>query len=147
MNALKSYRLWAILAAVFQFLTGLIHGLSFFAEQQPANETEKQLMDLFVGYKQDLGAGYQRSAAELFIAVSACLTLLYLFGGMINWYLLRKKVSSDLMTGLLNIQVVVYGVSFAVMLFFAFLPPIVLTGLVFTLLFISAIVIRSQKTS
>jgi hypothetical protein len=145
MNRIKSFRFWLSIACVVQILTGVIHSASFFVESQPANETEKQLLDLFENYKQDLGAGYSRSTAELFTAVSACFALLYVFGGLLNWYLLRKRASRDLISGLLLIQVLVYGVAFVVMLNFAFLPPIILTGLVFLLLLTSKVADTIQK--
>lgn len=127
---------------MFQFITGLLHGLSFFAEPQPANDTERQLQELLNNYKSDMGAGFHRSVGELFISISACFTLLFLFGGLINWYLLRKKVSNDLLSGMVSIQVIIFGICFVVMLLFAFLPPIVLSGMVFLTLLLGWVTIR-----
>lgn len=115
----------------FQFLTALFHSLSFLAEPTATNETEKQLIDLFTNYKQDLGAGFSRSTFDLFTGLSACFALICLLGGWINVYFLRKKLESSLFKGLLFIEMVVFGVVFLVMIFYTFLPPIVLTGLIF----------------
>jgi hypothetical protein len=57
-----------------------------------------------------------------------------LLGGLTIAYCLKKKVTTDILKGIVRIQVVIFGMTFAVMLIFTFLPPIVLTGLVFLLL-------------
>lgn len=118
----------------FQFLTAFIHSLSFFAKPDPSdatNETEKQLIDLFVNYNQDLGAGFSRSTYDLFTGLSACFTLICILGGWVNLYFLRKKLNSSLFRGLLFIEMVVFGVVFLVMILYTFLPPIALSGLIF----------------
>ncbi|MDZ4710194.1 MAG: hypothetical protein SH818_17475 [Saprospiraceae bacterium] len=116
----------------FQFLAAFLHSLSFLGKPAATNETEKQLIDLFTNYKQDLGAGFSRSTYDLFTGLSACFPLICVLGGWINLYFLRKKLDSSLFRGLLFIEMVVFGVLFAVMITFTFLPPIVVTGLIFS---------------
>lgn len=88
---LKSYRFWLWLAVVVLLLNALIHSLTLFVEPVPQNETERQLLSLLVSYKQNFGAGFQRSMKEIFIALSACFSLLCLLGGLTLMYLLRKQ--------------------------------------------------------
>ncbi|HEX2683553.1 MAG TPA: hypothetical protein VHL77_06455 [Ferruginibacter sp.] len=68
---------------------------------------------------------------ELFTAVSLCFTLICIFGALINWYFKRKKLDAGLWKGLLLIQMIIFGAMFIAMSVFAFLPPIVCTGLIF----------------
>lgn len=72
-----------------QFLTAFFHSLSFFTSPVSANETEKQLIDLFTNYKQDLGMGFNRSMYDLFRGLSACFTLICILGGWVNLYFLK----------------------------------------------------------
>jgi hypothetical protein len=131
---LKRYSSWLWTAVVFQFLTAAIHSLSFFRRPIPQNETERQLFDLMMTYRRDLGGGFQPTMENLFTALSACFPILCLLGGLTIAYCLKKKVTTDILKGIVRIQVVIFGMTFAVMLIFTFLPPIVLTGLVFLLL-------------
>lgn len=114
-----------------QFLTAFFHSLSLFTTPVSTNETEKQLIDLFTNYKQDLGMGFNRSMYDLFKGLSTCFSLICILGGWINLYFLKNDLGAQLWKGLLNIEIVVFGTLFLVMLFFTFLPPIVLTGLIF----------------
>ncbi|HNL39656.1 MAG TPA: hypothetical protein PKL15_00445 [Saprospiraceae bacterium] len=127
---LKSYTFWLKTASVILILTACIHSLSLFNDPVPANDTEKQLIDLMGNYKMDLGAGFQPTMSDLFTSMSVCFSMLYLFGGLLNLYLLRKKAGADLLSGVIRIETLIYGVTFVVFLCFTFLPPIVLAGLV-----------------
>ena len=141
---LKRYTFWLWIAVVFQLLTALAHSLSFFVTPQPLNESERQLIDLMTNYKLDMGAGFHRSTNNLFMALSACFPLLYLFGGLTNIYLLKKRVEVGLLRGFLVIQIVVFGITFGVMVLLTFLPPITLTGLVFLFLAIAFFTLPKQ---
>lgn len=133
----KRYTFWLWVAVVLQLLTGATHSLSFFVKPIPTSETERQLLELMANYRLDMGAGIHRSMHQLFTALSACFPLLYLLAALNNIYLLRKRVDTSLVKGLVAIQIVVLGICFGVMALFTFLPPIVLTGLVFMTLSIS----------
>lgn len=116
--------------AILQLLSAFFHSLSFFAEQKATNASEQQLMDL-MQVKTDMGAGFTPSMHDLFIGLSSCFTMLYAFGGWLLIYLKRKHTTADLLKGVLGIYTIVFGVAFVIMYRFTFLPPIVLTGLVF----------------
>lgn len=142
---LKVYTFWLKSAIVLQLLTAGIHALSFLAEQTPENETEKQLLDLMRNYKLNMGAGYSPSTMEMFLALSSCFSLLYLLGGLINLQLVRIRLNQESFKGILNINILVFGVAFVIMYFFTFLPPIILTGLTFLLLVIARITINKSQ--
>ncbi len=135
---LSNFKIWFKTAIVLQWMTAAIHSLSFFNDPVAKNETEKTLIDLMRNYRQDL-AGSSVSMEELMIALSACFSLLYLFGGLLNWHLLRHATSRAFVTGALWINLLVFGICFAVMAVFTFLPPIVLTGAVFFFLALAQI--------
>jgi hypothetical protein len=141
---LKRYTFWLWLAVVFLFLTGLIHSIGLFISPAPANETERQMLDLMMTYKLDLGAGFHKSMWSLFTALSSCFTFLCLLGGLNIAYLLKKKVAPGILKGIVRIHVLVFGVCFVVMVIFTFLPPIVLTGLVVLFLAIGLFTIPSE---
>lgn len=145
---LKSYRFWLWTAAVLLLLTALIHASTLFIEPTAQNETERQLLALLVGYKQDFGAGFHRSMKEIFIALSACFSLVCLLGGLTLAYLARAKSDVRELRGVVGIHVLVFGLCFGVMAVFAFLPPIVLTGLIFFSLLLAYFLFpRAQETS
>ena len=127
----RRHTFWLWLAVVFQLLNALGHSLSFLITQVPANETERQLLELMGTYRLDMGAGFRRTTHQLFTAVSACFSLFYLLGGLNNIYCLKTRVDARVLRALLAIQVIVFGIAFGVIVVFAFPPPIVLSGLVF----------------
>ena len=136
---------WIISVAIVQLLTGCIHGLSLFGKFQGQNDTERQLIELMYGYKFNMGAGIERSMADLFVASNSCFTLLYLFGGSLNLYLLRNPILIQTWRGLLIIQILFFGTCFAVNFFLTFLPPAVLTAAVFLLLIIALLLLRPAE--
>src|SRR4029078_1833025 len=105
-----------------------------FVELPPKNETEKQLFTLMDTYKFDFGAGFHRTMGELLFALSDCFCLVCLLGSLLNWYLLRKKLPAQTMEGVININLVVFGILLVLTIMFAFLLPIVQSGLIFLFL-------------
>ena len=128
-------------------LTALIHTTTLFVEPAAQNETERQLLALLVGYKQDFGAGFQRSMKEIFIALSACFSLVCLLGGLTLGFLLRKESDLRILKGVIGIHALVFGICFGVMAAFTFLPPIVLTGLTFISLLIAYFLTPQLQTA
>src|SRR6266480_552530 len=107
---LKRYTFWLWLAVVFLFLNGLIHSIGLFIGLAPTNETERQMLDLMMNYKLDLGAGFHKSMWNLFTALSSCFTFLCLLGGLNISYLLKKKVAPGILKVIVRIHVLVFGV-------------------------------------
>lgn len=138
----KKFSFWIWGAIVTQLLTAAFHSLSFFAKQEAANESEKQLLDITGNYKADLGMGFHRTFAELFTGLSLCFTLICLFGALINWYFKKRNLPAELWKGFLLIQMIIYGAVFAAMLAFTFFPPIVCTGLIFVFVTTSYLTVK-----
>ena len=126
------------------FLTAAVHSLSLFVSPTPENEAERMLHQLFTTYQKDLGGGFHRTFSDLFTALSSCFSFVCLLGGLINAYLLKKKVSAEILRGITLINVIVFGGIFAVMAFFTFLPPIILTGLILVTLLAGYFTLRSE---
>jgi len=138
---MQKYSKWLTTAAVLQLIAAIIHAITLFITQLPANETEKQLFTLMDTYRFDFGAGFRRTMGELIVALSACFSLLCLLGGLLNWYLVRKKAEPEIVRGVITINLIVFGVLFGLTVTFAFLLPIILAGLIFLFLSFSRIAI------
>jgi hypothetical protein len=136
---LKRYTFWTKAAIILQFLTAGVHSLSFFVQPELSNDTERQLHELMHNYHEDMGAGFHRTVWDLFTALSACYPLLCVLGGLTLWYLLWRSAPPALMKGILGIHAFVFGIATVVMFVFAFLPPIVLTGLIFITLAVGCV--------
>ena len=131
---LQRHTFWLKTAAVLQILTATVHSLSFLQKMSGTNDTEKQLIDLFVNYKMDMGYGFHPSMYNLFNSMSACFALLYLFGGITTLFLVNKNLSAETMKGWTGICTLIFGAAFLIILLLAFLPPIIFTGMVFVCL-------------
>jgi hypothetical protein len=142
---MKKYSTWLKAAAIVQFINVIIHVPSLFITPAPNNETEKQLFTLMDTYQFDLGAGYHRTMSELTLVFSACLCLVCLLGGLLNWYLLRKKTEPEIMKGVIIINLVVFGVLSGLTIIFTFLLPIISIGLI--VLFLSLSLFTISKNS
>jgi hypothetical protein len=134
---MKNYIIWLKTAAILQFITAIIHAITLFVSLPPNNETEKQLFTLLDTYKFDFGAGFHRTMGELTLALSACFSLVCLLGGLLSWYLLRKKTEPQVMKGVITINLLVFGICFVLIARFAFLMPIILMGLIVLFLILS----------
>lgn len=130
---------------VLLFLTALIHTSTFFIQPSPQNETERQLLNLLANYRQDFGAGFQRTMKDIFIALSACFSLVSLLGGLTLCYLARRDVDDGILKGIVGVHVLVFGICFGIMAAFTFLPPIVLTGLIFLSLLVTYLLIPRRQ--
>lgn len=136
---MRNYKTWFRTAAILQLITACVHALSFLNDPQPTNETEKTLFDLMHNYRSNL-AGSMVSMEELLTALSSCFSFVYLFGGLINFWLLRKTQDETVLGGVLVINLIIFGPLFAIMAVYTFPPPILFTGLVFFFLLLSAVI-------
>ena len=127
----KKFSFWIWATIEMQLLTAGFHSLSFFAEPQAKNDTEKQLVDLVTNYKPDAGMGFHPSFHDLFTGISISFTLLFIFGALLNIYFKRNELQAELWRGFLLIETLVFGAVFAANAFFTFAPPIICTGLIF----------------
>lgn len=141
---MKKYPTWLKTAAIFQFIAAIMHAITLFVKLPANNETEKQLFALMDGYKFDLGAGFHRTMGELLFVLSACYCLVCLLGGLLNWYLLQKKVAPQIMKGVININLIVFGILLGLTLGFAFLIPVILSVLIFVPLIFSRFTVKAD---
>jgi hypothetical protein len=142
---MKKYTTWLKTAAIFQFINVIIHITSFFITPAPNNETEKQLFTLMDTYQFDLGAGFHRTMSELTLVFSACLGLVCLLGGLLNWHLLRKKIGPEIMKGVIIINLIVFGILSGLTITFTFLLPIISIGLIVLFLILSLFTISKNS--
>src|SRR5260370_26079883 len=76
--------------AVALLIIGVVHSISFFQKLLPANDTEKQLLDLMSNYKFNL-AGSFRSMDSLLTGFSMCFMLAALAFGGFDLLVLRER--------------------------------------------------------
>lgn len=138
---LKRHTFWLWTAVVLLLLNACFHTLSLFISLEPQNGTERQLIELMDTYRLGMGAGFRPTMGNLFTALSSCFSLLCLLGGLTNLLLLRKRAPARLLKGIVGIHLLVFGACFAMMAFFTFLLPIIVTGLIFIAFLISYVLI------
>ncbi len=139
---MKKYTSWVTLAAVLQLVTAGLHSLSFINDPIGNNETERQLITLMKSYKMDLGNGFTPTMENIMTSNSISFVLLFVSGGVINLYLL-KKVDASILKGVILTNVIIFGICFLTMCIFTFLPPIICTGLILIALLISMLKIKA----
>ena len=138
---------WLWVAAVLQLLAATVHSVGLFVQLPAANETEAQMMKLMSTYKMQMGQGFEPTMDNLFLSMSVCFTLLCLLGGLINLMLLRRNADHAVITGIVGIEVLIFGVAVVVMAINTFLLPIASTGLIFTSLLIACILAGRVPTN
>jgi hypothetical protein len=91
-NAEKWGRRFFRTGAMVLLLAGLVHSLSFFVKQTPANDTEAQLLGLMANYKFNL-MGSVRSMDELMRGFSVAFMLAALVTGTLGLALSGEQVA------------------------------------------------------
>ena len=142
---MKKYTTWLKAAAIFQFINVIIHITSFFITPAPNNETEKQLFTLMDTYKFDLGTGFHQTISDMILVFSACLCLVCLLGGLLNWYLIRKRIEPEIMKGVIIINLIVFGILSVLTIAFTFLMPIISIGLIVLFLILSLFTVSKSS--
>lgn len=144
---LRRYTFWLTAAVLFQLLTALLHSLALFFTPAPENDTERQIFALLTTYRKDMGGGFAPTIASLTTALSSCFSFVCLLGGLTLGYLLWKHTEPNVMKGIIGINLIVFGAIFAVMAVFTFLPPIILTGLIFVNLLAAYLVVPNVEAA
>jgi len=85
-------RRFFISGAVALLIVGLVHSLSFFEKQVPANDTERQLLDLMANYRLNL-MGSMRSMNNLLRGFSISFMLAALVMGAVDLVVCRERES------------------------------------------------------
>ena len=128
---LKRFSFWLWTASILQLLSAALHSVSFFVDNPPANDTEKQLDMLMKTYKLNLGAGFSPTMADLMNSLSMGFMLLFVLAGVSNIYLWKQKIPVKTMKGVMAVNSLVFGACFLYAFTHAFIIPVVCTGLVF----------------
>ena len=119
--------------AAFLVILGLVHSLSLFEKPVPANNTERQLLDLLANYKFSL-MGSARSMADLMYGFSFAFMLAALGLGTIDLVVSGER--SELLKRVAGINVIWLAAMTAVSLRYFFAAPTSFLGaglLIFTL--------------
>jgi ABC-type siderophore export system fused ATPase/permease subunit len=132
---LRRYTFWLAAAVLFQLITAVVHFISLFIRPVPEDETELQLLTMLASYQKNLGAGFLRTYSDLLTAMSSCFAFLCLL------------VEPAVMKGVIAINVGIFGAAFVVMAVFTFLPPIILTGLIFVNLLAAYLVVPKIESA
>ncbi len=88
--------------AVALLILGAVHSISFFQKLLPANDTEKQLLNLMSNYKFNL-AGSFRSMDDLMTGFSVCFMLAAFAFGAFDFSLSRERAGLLKRVALMNI--------------------------------------------
>jgi hypothetical protein len=141
---MRSYKTWWWTAVVFQWITASFYPFSLLIDAKPANETEKQLFNLMQNYPYNMG-GMEVTMQNLFTALGACFSLLYFFGAILNYRLLQRGADETLLRVVLQTNLLIFGICFAVMATRTYPAPIILTGLVFLFLAVAILLIPKLR--
>lgn len=106
--------------AVWLLLLGLVHGLSLLQKMIPANDTERQLLDLMVHYKFNV-MGSMRSMNDFLRGFSISFMLAPLAMGAVDLALCRERVS--LLRRMALVNIVWLAAQTAVTLRYFFIAP------------------------
>ncbi|HEY1471502.1 MAG TPA: hypothetical protein VGF61_20860 [Candidatus Acidoferrum sp.] len=106
--------------AVWLLILAAVHSISLFRHQVPANETEKQLLDLMSGYKFNL-MGSLRSMADFTRGFSIAFMLAPLAFGLLDLLLSRER--AGLLKRVALVQVIWLAAMIAVSLRYFFAIP------------------------
>jgi hypothetical protein len=120
-------------AAILQILVGIGHVTGHFAMPRPANDTERQLIEMMSSYEKDV-AGGKMSILESYDGLNLCYALFFLLVGVLN--LTLKKNSGILIRPASLINAMAMGSGAIISLIYFFWIPVLyfgLTGIFFTL--------------
>jgi len=143
---MKKTTTWIKFAIAFQLVKATLHSLSFFNEPLPANESESQLIQLMTTLHFNFGAGFTPTMQDLMNSFSISFSLLLIFGGALNWFLLLKNADPHLFKGVILMQVLIYGLCLVAMYILTFLIPVICIALIFIALLITYFTMPTYST-
>jgi hypothetical protein len=114
--------------AVVLILIGMVHSLSLIGKQVPANDTERQLLDLMSNYKFNL-VGSMRSMDNLFRGFSIAFMLAALAIGALDLVLARERAGLLKRLALINAIWLAAMVADSLRYFFVFPTACLVTAL------------------
>ncbi len=114
-------RRWFKIGAVWLLIIGAVHSLSLVKQQVPANDTERQILELMTGYNFNL-MGSLRSMSELMRGFSVAFMLAPLAFGALDLLLSRER--AGLLKRVALVQVIWLAAMTVVSLRYFFLLPL-----------------------
>ncbi len=120
---------------------GLVHSLSLFGNPAPANDTERQLLDLMSNYKFNV-MGSMRSMDNFLHGFSISFMLAALITGALNLALCRERAS--LLKRVALIDAIWLAVMIAVSLRYFFLVPVLFLGVALLLFALALLILPSS---
>ena len=123
---MSTFRAAYYTGAVLQMLTSPIHLLGHFQKPVPANDQERQLLDLMANYKTDFGAGFIRSMSDILGGLSLQYSIFILMVGLINVLALRQVREGPFVRTLCWVNFVFMGICSVNAYAHFFLPPLTL---------------------
>ena len=122
-------------------LTGLVHSISLFVKQAPANDTERQLLDLMNGYTFHL-PGAIRTMSELMRGFSIAFMLGILAFGVLDFAVSGERVA--LLKRVAWVNIIWLALMIAVSLRYFFLIPLSFLIACFVPFVIVVLTLRSE---
>jgi hypothetical protein len=107
--------------AVWLLIIGAVHSISLFRDLVPANDTERQLIDLMTGYRFNL-MGSLRSMSELMRGFSIAFMLAPLAFGVLDLMLARER--AGLLKRVALVQIIWLAAMIVVALRYFFAAPL-----------------------
>ena len=117
-----------VAGAIVLVLAGLVHSLSLFGTPAPANDTERQLLDLMTTYKFNL-MGSMRSADTLMTGFSIAFMLGMFAIGALDFSLIRERAGLLKRIALINSIWLALMTALSLRYFFAAPTSFLVTGL------------------
>jgi hypothetical protein len=136
----RSQRLWFKAGCWAALVTAVVHLMGHVAgPQPPANETERQLLALYEGYRFALPGGAKRSLAEFMSGFSLTFSVFLAMLGGLNLLVVRRAADDAALMQVLTRLDVACGVTMvAIGLTHFFIIPTTFLGIV-TLCFVAAL--------
>jgi len=115
-------------ASYLMILIGLMHSIGHFVQPPPANETEKQLLDLMKNYHILKPGALNRTMFEILRCFSWSFSLFSISMGVLGIFLLRQKIEAKILKKIFFLIFVFVSLFVVVNLRYSILVPIVLYG-------------------
>jgi hypothetical protein len=135
-------RRWFTTGAIFLLVLGLVHSLSLLQKQVPANDTERQLLDLMSNYKFNV-MGSMRSMDDFLRGFSISFMLACFGLGALDLVLIRERSSLLKRVALVNLAWL--AIMIAVALNYFFIAPTSFLAIALLIFAAAWLKLRSEK--